>query len=372
VHGNITADEARKKAKIVLGQTADGVDVAAQLRQQKQVVRTAPTVSVLADLFLSVEGKKLKPSTRARYEWLLVKVIRPDFGERMVRGIVKGEVKAWHAKLSDTPTQANRALALLSTLFNLAVDDGYRPDRDNPCEGIKRYKEEPRKVYLSEKQLAALGAALREAETVGVPWLVDETKPNAKHLPKRAENRRTKIDPNAAAAIRLFVLTGARLGEILKLEWEHVDLDAGMLRLVDSKTGAKDIVLNAPARAVLAGLPQLAGSSYLIPGEKPGTHRYDLKRPWNMIRRLAALNGVRIHDLRHTNAAVAVASNVSLRLIGGLLGHASEQTSARYAHLSDDPLRDAAEKIGSRIERAMGEGQVKPSVNVRPLRKPAS
>ena len=265
--------------------------------------------------------------------------------------LTHGDVERWHLGLKATPTQANRALAALSTLFNWAIRGGYRPDRQNPCVGIEKFKEEPRKRYLSERVLAALGAALREAETVGVPWDVDETVPTAKHLPKREEQRRTLIDPFAAAAIRLFILTGARLSEILTLKWEYVDLDAGVLRLPDSKTGAKVVMLNAPARAVLAAIPRIANNPHVIPGDLAGSHRTDLKRPWTMIRRLAGLQEVHIHDLRHTTASVGVASNLSLTLIGGLLGHKSQQTTQRYAHLSDDPLRDAAEKVGRAFNR---------------------
>lgn len=353
-HGNITADEARRKAKQVLGEIADGIDVAAEKRRRKHVDKSAPTIAELTADFLEVLVKgKRKRSTRVEYERLLAKAIIPVLGKRLVRDVTHGEVERWHLGLKATPTQGNRAMAVLSTLFSWAIRGGYRSDRHNPCTGIEKFKEGPRKRYLSERELAALGAALREAETVGVAWDIDETKPTAKHLPKRPENRRTRIDPFAAAAIRLFVLTGARLGEILTLKWEYLDLDAGVLRLPDSKTGAKILTLNAPARAVLASLPRVEGNPYVVPGDLPGAHRTNIKRPWTMIRRLAGLEDVHIHDLRHTTASVAVASNVSLTLIGGLLGHKSQQTTQRYAHLSDDPLRDAAEKVGARIQQAM-------------------
>ena len=368
-HGNITADEARQKAKQVLGKIADGIDVAAEKRKQKHDDRTAPTIAELAVDFIEILVKaKRKPSTRAVYERLLGNLVLPALGQRRIRDVTHGDVERWHLGL--TPTQGNRALAVLSTLFSWAIRGDYRPDRQNPCTGIEKYKEEPRKRYLSERELAVLGAALREAETIGAAWAVDETKSTAKHLPKQAEHRRTKIDPYAAAAIRLFVLTGARLGEILTLKWEYLDLDAGVLRLPDSKTGAKILTLNAPALAVLAALRRGADNPYVIPGELPGTHRTDIKRPWNMVRKLAGLHDVHIHDLRHTTASVAVASNVSLALIGGLLGHKSQQTTQRYAHLSDDPLRDAAEKVGARVQRAMEQVAGAKSGAVVPLRLP--
>lgn len=372
-HGTITPDQARQKAKQVLGRIADGVDVAAEKRTQKQIDRSAPTIEELAADFIDILVKaKRKPSTRAEYERLLDKLVLPMLGRKLVRDVTHGDVERWHLGLKATPTQGNRALAVLSTLFSWAIRGGYRADRQNPCAGIEKFKEEPRKRYLSERELAALGAALREAETIGIDWDVDETIPTAKHLPKKIENRRTKIDPFAAAAIRLFVLTGARLGEILTLKWEYLDLDAGVLRLPDSKTGAKILTLNAPALAVLANLPRTVDTPYVVPGERPGTHRTNIKRPWSMVRRLAGLQDVHIHDLRHTTASVAVASNVSLALIGGLLGHKSQQTTQRYAHLSDDPLRDAAEKVGARIQRAMeqpGEFTPRPVMPLRLLSK---
>jgi len=351
-HGALTADEARRKAKLVLGQIADGTDVAGEIRKQKHVTRTAPTITDAATDFLKMAKAKRKRSTFDEYERLIENLITPGLGNRLVRDVVKGDVKRWHAAHSATPTQANRALAVLSTIFNSAIDDGYVPTRVNPCSGVEHFREEPRRRYLSDKEIGRLGEALRQAETVGVPWKVDESAPSAKHL-ARPEKRLTRIDPYAAAAIRLYLLTGARLSEILELEWSFVDLEARLLRLPDSKTGKKTIALNPPACAVLDALPRTG--RYVIPGEAPDTHRTDLKRPWNMVRRLAGLADVRIHDLRHTVGAVAVASNLSLRIIGGLLGHASEKTSARYGHLSENPVRDAADKVGARISEALGD-----------------
>ena len=186
-HGNVTADEARRKAKQVLGEVADGVDVAASKRSQKTVDRTAPTIAALAADFLQilVKGKR-KASTRAEYERLIAKHVVPTLGQVLVRNVTHGDIERWHLALRATPTQGNRALAVLSTLFSWAIRGGYRTDRLNPCAGIEKYKEQPRKRYLSERELAALGAALRQAETVGVPWVVDEMKPTAKFLPKRA------------------------------------------------------------------------------------------------------------------------------------------------------------------------------------------
>jgi integrase len=244
----------------------------------------------------------------------------------------------------------------------------------NPARDIDKYPEKGRERFLTGDELGRLGDAIREAETVGLPWVVDATRATAKHAPKEA-NRRTVIDPFAAAAIRLLILTGARLREILKLEWQHVDLERGLLLLPDSKTGAKSIILNAPALAVLVGLKR--AGTHVIAGESAGTKdekpRADLNRPWRSIAKRAGLASLRIHDLRHTHASFgASAGDLGLPIIGKLLGHARASTTQKYAHLDTDPLRRASDHIGARLAAALGE-PVKPKkgvvVPLRPARK---
>jgi integrase len=186
----------------------------------------------------------------------------------------------------------------------------------------------------------------------------------------KEENRRVKIDAYAAAALRLLLFTGARLREILHLKWEQVDFERGLLFLADSKTGKKAIVLNAPALAVLNGLERVG--QYVIAGESLEKPRADLKRPWTLIRLRAGLEGLRIHDLRHTYASFGAGGGLGLPIIGKLLGHAQASTTARYAHLDSDPLRRASESIASRISVAMGEGPKQPTGEVVPLRWPSA
>ena len=202
-------------------------------------------------------------------------------------------------------------LAVVGSLYAFAGKRKLLPVGLNPARGIDKYPEKGRERFLSGDELAKLGDAIREAETVGLTWDIDHTKPTAKHAPKQA-NRRTVIDPYAAAAIRLLILTGARLREILKLEWGHVDPERGMLLLPDSKTGAKSIILNAPALAVLAGLERIgvyviAGQSAGMDGEKP---RADLNKPWRAVAKRAGLEGVRIHDLRYTHASIGAGAGL--------------------------------------------------------------
>ena len=239
-------------------------------------------------------------------------------------------------------------LATLSKMFNMAERWGLRPVGTNPCRGLEKYRERPRRRYLSGEELGRLGATLATAERDGalpVPGL------------EGPQERRRSVDLFAVAAIRLLLFTGARLSEILTLRWDVVDLERACLRLGDSKTGQKDVHLNAPALAVLAALPRVDGCPYVIAGRLADRPRPDLNGPWTAIRAAAGIPDLRLHDLRHSFASVAVGAGLALPLIGGLLGHAQPATTARYAHLQDDPLKAAAERIGDRLAAAIGGGR---------------
>jgi integrase len=172
------------------------------------------------------------------------------------------------------------------------------------------------------------------------------------------ENRRTITDLFAIAAIRLLIFTGGRLREILHARWENVDFERGILHLDDSKTGRRPIYLSAAALSVLSDLPRIDGNPYLIPGGKDSAPRSDLKRPWAAVARAAKLEGVRIHDLRHSFASIGAGASMGLPIIGRLLGHSQPQTTAKYSHLQADPLRRAADTIGATISAAMDSKHV--------------
>jgi integrase len=367
-HGTLTPDQARKLAFGVLSSIKQGEDPAADKRRQKQEAGTATSIAGLGEEFLDVYVSKKKPRTLKEYRKLIENVIAPGLGKLTVAGMTYGDVESWHHRLAGTPASANRSLAVLSKMMSWAIQRGARPDRQNPCKGINRYKENKKQRFLRESELSALGAAIREAETTGVAWEIDRTVPTSKHLPKNADNRRTVLCPFAAAAIRLIIFTGARHQEILQLQWDHVDLAAGVLRLPDSKTGAKTIALNPPAMAILAGLPRLADNPHVIPGDVPGAPRVDLNKPWSNVCKLAKLTDVRIHDLRHTLASHGQAAGLTLSLVGGLLGHKNTATTAGYAHLWDDPLKDAAHRVGARIANAL-DGPPPTTAEPVPIRK---
>jgi integrase len=228
---------------------------------------------------------------------------------------------------------ANRAIAVLSKLCAWCEVKRYRPTGSNPCRGLEKYSEDPRRRYLTPNELKRVGAALR----IGA--------------------RYRRLSPAAIASIRLLVLTGARVSEILSLKWSHVDLAAGVLRLPDSKTGAKEILLNAAALDVLKRWPRWARSPDVFPGEgrgdRKGAHRVNLTDAWAWMRRRAKVPDVRLHDLRHSFASVAVSSGQTLPIVGALLGHTQAQTTQRYAHLLDDPLRAASEATAASIVAAI-------------------
>jgi integrase len=364
-HGAMTAEQARKAALAALAAVRLGHDPQAEKARQ----RDSLTVGALIDAFIADYAKaKLKPATATWYEGTLAKV-RSAYGGVKAEGLSRAKIAELHRSMAETPYQANRMLAATSSLYAWAERHGLLPEgQGNPARKITRYKENGRERFLTNEELGRLGDVLRLAETSGLPWRVDETGSKAKHAPRR-ENRLTVLDPFAAAAIRLLILTGARLREILHSRWAEIDFERGILFLPDSKTGRKPVYLPAAALAILASLPRLEGNPHIIAGAKEGQPRSDLKKPWLALTRAADLEGLRVHDLRHSFASVGAGASLGLPIIGKLLGHSQAATTHRYAHLDADPMRRAAETIGARIAAAMGELSSGPAKNVVPLIK---
>ncbi len=321
-HGIITSDQARMDAKTVLRTVARGDDPSEVRDQRKQIQR----VGELLDQFLDDHvDARLKSRSSVEYRRLIDKLVLAQLRRKPILEITRPDIVRLHVSLKNTPYQANRLLAVLSKFFSWCEKNGYRPDFSNPAYHVEKFKEAKRKRFMSEEEIARLGDTLAEVET-------EKT-----------------VSPFVIAAIRLLALTGARLNEIIALRWEYVDFEEQFLDLPDSKTGAKRIYLNPPAMQVLADIPRLEGNPYVICGKKQGAHLVNLQKPWRKIRKQAGLGDMRIHDLRHSYASIAVASGMSLPLIGALLGHSQPQTTAGYAHFSDDPLKSAARTVGDRI-----------------------
>lgn len=320
-----TADKARKEAQSILGAIADGEDPATA----KIIDRDRSRVSDAAELFLQHHGPKLKPRTREEYERLFKLHILPTFGHRRVHEINRTDVARFHAERSATKAGANFALACLSKFMSWAEEHGLRPENSNPCRRVKKYAAVKRERYLTAEEFARLGAELDRVD---------------------AESEES---PFVTAALRLLILTGARLNEVLTLKWSFVDVERGLLFLPDSKTGQKTIRLSDAAITILTALPRLTGNPYVLPGRIEGQRLINLQKPWRRIRERAGLDDVRIHDLRHSFASVAAASGGSLPMIGKLLGHTQPQTTARYAHLADDPVDQLNRRVGVIIAEAM-------------------
>lgn len=348
-HGRLTPDQARSEAKRLLGLVETGLDPIAQ-RQEDRARRTFAEVA--ADFMAHHVRAKRKSRTAEEYQRLIDLHLLPLLGSRRMVDLKRSDVARLHASMADRPFAANRSLAVLSAIWNWAARRDEVSFEQNPVRGVEKNPEKGRERFLTVAEFGRLGEALRLAETVGLPWTVDESRPTSKHVPKEP-NRRTRLDPYAVAAIRLLIFTGARVSEILQARWDQVDDDRGILFLADSKTGRKPIYLSNAALAVLNGLPRLDGTPYIIAGLKPGEPRSDLKRPWAALTCAAKLQGVRLHDLRHSFASYGAGGGLGLPILGRLLGHSQPSTTNRYAHLHADPVRQASELISGTILLAL-------------------
>jgi integrase len=326
----------------LLGEIAAGRDPA----NERDKAKADKSLGAVLDQFMAEHVKpKLKPTTVEEYQRLVRLYVKPRLQNRGIGELKRPDIARLHHDLSDKPYQANRVLAFLSALFNWAEKHGLRPDGSNPCRHVEKYREGRRERFLSQAELGRLGDALREAE---------ETK---------------SCSPWVIAAIRLLTLTGARRNEILTLRWEHVSEEHGCLMLPDSKTGRKAVRLSPPALVLLHAIPRLEGNPYVICGERPGRHLVNIEKPWRRIRAAARLEDVRLHDLRHSFASVAASGGQSLVIIGKLLGHSQPATTARYAHLADDPVRAASDAVGRHIAAAMDRdniGSIAPLAKTKP------
>ena len=319
-HGALTADEARKEAQHLLGSVARGTDPSTE-RQDK---RRAPTVSGLCDRFLEEYVEMhCKPKTARDYHSIIRRFIRPRLGPLPIAEVTRADVVAFHHALRETPYQANRAASMLSKLFNLAEDWGLRQSGTNPARRIKKFREEEKKRYLSDDEQMRLGAVLAEVLEDGSESIF------------------------AVSAILLLLFTGCRLNEILTLRWDYVTNHH--IELPDSKTGRRRIPLPREAYDILMELPRRAGNHYVILGETETGHLVNLQKPWNRIRKMAGLNDVRMHDLRHTYASVAMKDGIDPFTLKEIMGHKNLQTTLRYAHLADDAVQRAAGSVAARL-----------------------
>jgi integrase len=354
-------ESARREAQRLLGLIRDGKDPATE----RDGAKAAPTVEALAARYLIeyAEPHK-KPRTRIEDARLLKLHILPALGKRKARDVGKPDVARFHTTLQGSPVAANRALALLSAIMGWAEKVGERQDGTNPCRHVARFPEKARERQLTAAELARLGEALdRAAEG----WNAESKSEwyrrcaaqaedaailraeRARWIAARQPRRDTAEDWRSIAALRLLIFTGARLSEILTLRWEFIDPSAGVARLPDSKTGAKNLYLPPGALAVLETVSRFASNTHVLPGDRAGAGFVGIQKPWQRVRALAGLPDLRIHDLRHAFASVAVGGGDSLFIVGKLLGHRQSATTERYAHLAPDPARAVADRTGERL-----------------------
>ncbi len=352
-----TAGAARDRAKELKRRVDNGADPMAERHEE----RAAPTMNDLADRFEAEHLTKRRPTTARDYKSLLRLYVRPRIGKIRVSDLKHSDVERLHRDVAaGAPYQANRTIAVLSKMLSLAVKWDLR--QDNPARGIEREPEEKRERFLTPAEIGKLGEVL------------------AKHPERTSCN-----------AIRLLLLTGARKGELLSATWSQLDLDRGVwTKPAASTKQAKDhrIPLSAPALALLTEMQADAdaGCPYVFPGkvtrDAAGRQAWapltEIKRVWlavcikaglaEQVPQVDAAGKVvkgadgkpatvwqataRVHDLRHTYASVLASSGLSLPIIGALLGHTQQATTQRYAHLLDDPLRAATERVGAVVTGA--------------------
>jgi integrase len=309
----ITLAKARELARAMLNTVAEGKDPVVE----REKARQAPTMVELWTAYYRDEASKNKSHLEDQRRWKLY--LEPKLAKKRVADVDLDDLAKIHAGLKAKPYMANRVLALASTMLNYAEGPRckYRPVGSNPCKHIERYPEPKRKRYMAGDEPVRIAEILK---------------------------RESVQFPASVAFIYVLIMSGARKDEVgtAKLEW----LDGSVLRLPDSKTGARSVYLPQQVMDVLATLP---------PGRKTLTGIRSPRKFWERIRIEAGCPDLRLHDLRHTFASAALKAGLSLAQIGELLGHASTQTTKRYAHLMEEAAHASVAKTADVMESMMAK-----------------
>ena len=323
-HGVWSLDAARREAGGIIASLKNGETPGRPGAENGSA--SGPTIAELAEQYMAEHvAVRCKPTTARSCRHIFDKYLLPQFGRLRLGDITPDRGAALHYRLHEKATTANQVIGLLSRLFHKAAKSGYAPEGGNPCRFIKKYPTRSCERFLSEREFLRLGTVLDGLEREG------------------------NISTTAAAGLRLLMLTGCRRNEILTLRWEDVDLEHDEIRLRDAKTGARAVPLSTTARQVLTSLPRQPGNPWVISGRARGARLSNLNATWGVVRKKAALEDVRIHDLRHSYASRALSLGESLPMIGKLLGHSKVQTTARYAHLARDSVKVAAERVSDTL-----------------------
>ena len=288
---------------------------------------TGPTIAEMAERYMTEHvAVRCKPTTERGCRHILDKFLLPRCGALRLSEVTPDHVAALHYRLRDKRSWRTRRSRCSPGCSTRPRSRARRPAGGNPCRFIQKYPTRGRERFLSEQEFDRLGRVLAELEIAGT------------------------VSTSAAGALRLLMLTGCRRNEIVTLRWEHVDLEHDELRLRDAKTGARAVPLSPAAIQVLTALPRRPDNPWVFPGRVCGTRLRTLNASWQVVRKEAGLEDVRLHDLRHSFASRALALGESLPMIGKLLGHTQVQTTARYAHLGRNSVKVAAIRISDSLK----------------------
>jgi integrase len=315
----LSPDQARDLARAALARVRAGGDPGAERR----AARVAPTIEALAARHLQAHASRKRSGRNDEILWR--RHLLPAFARVRVAALTREQVREWHA-CHPQPATANRALEVLGVAMGLAEEWGWRPVGTNPARGVKAHPERQRRRYASPDELARMRAAMQQWEAAG---------------PLAIRWRFIQL-------VRLLLLTGARLREVMEAEWSEIDWARGVLRVPAErgKTGASEVRLSDRVLAILRGLEAAAGGSrWVIPGETGERPLVGYRRMWLALLEEAGVTDLRVHDLRHTFASYSLSGGQTLGTVGQLLGHRSTQTTSRYAHLVDDAARAAVERV---------------------------
>ncbi len=322
----MTVDQAREAARIMAGDVAKGANPASERQRQRAEARKAVTVARLCDLYVREYAKRRKRPASARNDELnLNKHVVPALGAKRVREIERPQIVTLITEIGkDTPIAANRVRALLSTVFGFAEDKGFRELGSNPVKRIPRFEEKPRERFLNPKEAERFGEAL------------------------------AAMEDDSGDAIRLLAFTGARTSEILSLRWSQWNRKDSTLT-VDSKTGIKTVFLNRQAQEILSRrFKARSGSGFAFPGRQRRRPLRDIRTPWERLRMASDVDNFTPHDLRHNFATVARVLGIDKSDRERLLGHAVQDISDRYAHMTPERGCELAQTVGDAIEKAFG------------------
>jgi len=323
VHGNITCEIAREIALGWAGDVARSKDPKEERKKAVAQEKKSIKMRAFADLYFERYANiRKKPRSIKEDKGLLKSRILPTLGDKKISDITQEDVLYLQASMKHLKVRGNRCIMLLSKMFNLAEDWGFRDKGNNLCQRVQKVREHKREKFLTEKEIQRLEEVLKMEESLG------------------------SLSSNTLAAIRLLLYTGCRLNEILTLKWENVFIEEKYIYLKDSKNGERVVPLNQISINLLKKIKKQKETPYVLEGEKLGTHIVNIQNSWKKVRNLTEVKDARIHDLRHTFASLAIKKGLDLYYVSKLLGHRNIQTTTRYAHIAKKELIESTEIVG--------------------------